>query len=149
MAEQQFSIERTIGAVSCCTNSTRLISTTPRRATWRPPRRVRCRGAAGDASCETPRTRLPPVAGPAEAAGPDPTSRAVIESAFMTWRTTPVDALSAIGVPAARRRPLANLMISTLEGAIVLARTREDVTPLRDVARELPPLLDAAAQPRE
>jgi hypothetical protein len=38
------------------------------------------------------------------------------------------------------------VMISSLEGAIVLARTHEDLTPLATVVRELRPLLDSAAR---
>ncbi len=86
----------------------------------------------------------PLLAAAADAAGPDPALRATIDAAFDVWFAPVVAALKTMGVPAARRRPLANLMISTLEGAIVLARTREDITPLRDVVRELTPLLDAA-----
>jgi hypothetical protein len=36
-------------------------------------------------------------------------------------------------------------MVSSLEGAIVLARTQQDTAPLVTVVRELRPLLDAAA----
>jgi hypothetical protein len=35
-------------------------------------------------------------------------------------------------------------MLSALEGAIVLARTSQDLGPLRTVVRELRPLLDGA-----
>ena len=42
----------------------------------------------------------------------------------------------------------ADTMLSTLEGAIVLARARRDLGPLDAAAAELAPLLDAAARPR-
>ena len=43
-----------------------------------------------------------------------------------------------------RARRLATLMLSTLEGAIMLARVHRDVRPLTTVATELGPLLDEA-----
>jgi hypothetical protein len=36
-------------------------------------------------------------------------------------------------------------MVSSVEGAILMARAQQDVGPLTTVARELGPLLDAAA----
>lgn len=86
----------------------------------------------------------PLLAAAADAVGSDPALRTMIASAFAAWSEPVQDALKSMGVPAARRRSLATLMISTLEGAIVLARTREDTTPLRDVVRELTPVLAAA-----
>ena len=90
----------------------------------------------------------PLLAATADVAGPDPGLCATINTGFDRWLTAVRDALRRMGVPASRARPLAILMISSLEGAIVLARTRQDVTPLTDVARELRPLLDAAATGR-
>ena len=87
----------------------------------------------------------PLVAAAADVAGPDPGLCATINTGFDRWLAAVCDALRRMGVPASRARPLAILMISSLEGAIILARTRQDVTPLTDVARELRPLLDAAA----
>jgi hypothetical protein len=45
-------------------------------------------------------------------------------------------------VPARKAAALATLMISTLEGAIVLARAERSTRPLTTVVRELAPLLD-------
>ena len=87
----------------------------------------------------------PLLAATADVAGPDPGLCTTISTGFDRWLGAVRDALRRMGVPASRARPLAILMISSLEGAIVLARTRQDVTPLTDVARELRPLLDAAA----
>lgn len=86
----------------------------------------------------------PLLAAAADAVGPDPALRTTIKSAFGAWSAPLQQALATMGVPASRQRPLTTLMISTLEGAIVLARTRESTAPLRDVVRELTPLLDAA-----
>jgi len=87
----------------------------------------------------------PLVAATADAAGRDPRLCATINTGFDRWLTAVRDALRRMGVPASRARSLAILMVSSLEGAIVLARAGQDVTPLTDVARELRPLLDGAA----
>jgi AcrR family transcriptional regulator len=71
-------------------------------------------------------------------------TRAAVAEAFATW-TGPVGrALADMGVPAERAGALATLMVSSLEGAILMARAQRDVGPLTTVARELGPLLDAA-----
>ncbi|MCQ0008476.1 LmrA/YxaF family transcription factor [Actinomadura madurae] len=48
-----------------------------------------------------------------------------------------------MGVPSGKAPALATLMISSLEGAILLARAEQSVRPLRTVARELAPYLDS------
>jgi AcrR family transcriptional regulator len=70
--------------------------------------------------------------------------RAASAEAFDAWRRPVAGALAGMGVPRRRAESLATLMISTLEGAILLARAERDVRPLRTAARELGPLLDAA-----
>ncbi|MEU2063306.1 TetR/AcrR family transcriptional regulator [Streptomyces sp. NPDC013455] len=74
-------------------------------------------------------------------------AREAAAAAFAAWRAPLAAALTGLGVPAARAEPLATLMISTLEGAILMARAERDVRPLTTVVRELGPLLDAAARP--
>jgi hypothetical protein len=61
------------------------------------------------------------------------------------WRVCLEQALVRAGVPAGRSNALALLMMSALEGALVLARTQEDLAALDSVIDELCPLLDAAA----
>ena len=73
------------------------------------------------------------------------TTRTAAASAFQDWRAPIAAALTGMGVPARRASPLAVLMISTLEGAVLMARAEQDIAPLRTAARELGPLLDAAA----
>jgi hypothetical protein len=68
-----------------------------------------------------------------------------VAGAFATWTGSVARALTDVGVPHERSEALATLMISTLEGAILMARAERDVRPLTTVARELGPLLDAAA----
>ncbi|MEU6356091.1 TetR/AcrR family transcriptional regulator [Streptomyces sp. NPDC047072] len=73
-------------------------------------------------------------------------TREAAAAAFATWTDAVAGALADMGVPAERSAPLATLMISSLEGAILVARTERDVRALRTVAAELGPLLDAAVR---
>ncbi|MER6624758.1 MULTISPECIES: TetR/AcrR family transcriptional regulator [unclassified Streptomyces] len=72
-------------------------------------------------------------------------TREAVSAAFAEWTGAVALALADMGVPAERARPLATLMISSLEGAILMARAERDVRPLTTVSRELGPLLDSAA----
>jgi AcrR family transcriptional regulator len=71
-------------------------------------------------------------------------ARRAAAAAFRDWRAAVASALTTMGVPARRATPLAVLMISTLEGAVLMARAEQDVAPLRIAGRELGPVLDAA-----
>ncbi|MEU9480149.1 TetR/AcrR family transcriptional regulator [Streptomyces sp. NPDC048191] len=86
----------------------------------------------------------PVAAATAECASAGGSTREAAAAAFTTWRTPLAEALSGMGVPADRAGSLATLMISTLEGAILMARAEQDVRPLTTAVRELAPLLDAA-----
>jgi AcrR family transcriptional regulator len=72
-------------------------------------------------------------------------TRSAVAEGFRAWRTPVAHALGDMGVPTRKASSLATLMISALEGAIILARAEQDVRPLRTVVRELGPLLDAYA----
>jgi AcrR family transcriptional regulator len=74
--------------------------------------------------------------------------REAARQAFEHWQDPIVTALTEMGVPAPRAPALAVLMLSTLEGAIVLARVRHDNGPLDTVVTELGPLLDSAVEAR-
>jgi len=63
--------------------------------------------------------------------------------AFGTWRDRLAAHLTAAGVPAAVAAQRAVLVLSALEGALVLARAGRDAAPLRSVAVQLGPLLDS------
>ena len=52
-----------------------------------------------------------------------------------------------LGVPPKRADDLAVVVIAALEGAIILARIRRDLTPFDALVRELGPLLDEVARP--
>ncbi|MFF1292832.1 MULTISPECIES: TetR/AcrR family transcriptional regulator [unclassified Streptomyces] len=71
-------------------------------------------------------------------------TREAASAAFATWTGPVAQALSDMGVPGQRAGDLATLMISSLEGALLIARAERDVRALTTVARELGPLLDAA-----
>ncbi len=89
----------------------------------------------------------PLVAAAADTAAANDELREAVRDAFAAWRVPLVDALVEMGVPTSRADPLAVLIVSALEGAIVLARTAQDPAPLRAVVRELRPLLDGAVVP--
>ncbi len=86
----------------------------------------------------------PLVATVADAAATSASLRDAVGKAFEGWQRPLAETLAQFGVPAARSVSLAVLVLSTLEGAIVLARAHQDVAPLDTVVEELRPLLDAA-----
>jgi AcrR family transcriptional regulator len=69
-------------------------------------------------------------------------TRRHIAAALDAWRRPVAAALADMGVPARKTATLATVMISALEGAIILARAEQDFGPLTTVARELAPFLD-------
>ncbi|MGW2763464.1 TetR/AcrR family transcriptional regulator [Streptomyces sp. NPDC001275] len=83
----------------------------------------------------------PVAAATVDCASAHASTREAAAAAFTAWRVPVAEALTSMGVPA---EPLATLMISSLEGAIIMARAEGGVGPLTTVARELGPLLDAA-----
>lgn len=89
----------------------------------------------------------PLVAATADTVAASQRLRAAVSKAFADWQAPLAEELRRMGVPAARSTSLALLMISALEGAIVLARAHLDVAPLDAVTTELAPLLDAAVPP--
>ena len=70
--------------------------------------------------------------------------RGVLNDSFETWQSHMASALGSFGVPEDRAGALATLVISSLEGAIVLCRVRRDLAPLDILVSELGPMLDAA-----
>ncbi|MFJ9814855.1 TetR/AcrR family transcriptional regulator [Streptomyces sp. NPDC101151] len=89
----------------------------------------------------------PVAAATVDRASADASTREAVAAAFATWRGPVAEALTGMGVPAGRADSLATLMISTLEGAILMARAEQDVRPLTTAVRELGPLLDTAVAP--
>ncbi|MFR9757973.1 TetR/AcrR family transcriptional regulator [Streptomyces sp. TR06-5] len=85
----------------------------------------------------------PVAAATVDCAGTEATREAA-SAAFTVWRRPVARALSDLGVPAERAARLATLMISAIEGAVLVARAERDVAALDAVAQELGPVLDAA-----
>ncbi|MFC5911139.1 TetR/AcrR family transcriptional regulator [Streptacidiphilus monticola] len=71
--------------------------------------------------------------------------RAAAADAFAAWARPLAEALREMGVPEQRAGSLATVMISAVEGAILIARAERDVRALEAVVEEVGPLLDAAA----
>ncbi|MGW4064933.1 LmrA/YxaF family transcription factor [Amycolatopsis sp. NPDC004747] len=83
-----------------------------------------------------------------DAAATSDSLREAAGKAFEGWQRPVAATLEQLGVPPARSTSLAVLMLSALEGAIVLARANRDVAPLETVVAELRPLLDGAVDKR-
>jgi AcrR family transcriptional regulator len=86
----------------------------------------------------------PVLAATADTAAGSDALRQAASDAFRTWQRPVREALVSMAVPAPRADRLAVLMISALEGAIVMARAHRDIAPLDTVVAELAPLLDGA-----
>src|SRR4051812_1891258 len=74
-------------------------------------------------------------------------TRPHLAAAVQAWREPVAAALVGMGVPPRRAGSVATLMISTLEGAIVLARAEQQLSPLYTAIRELGPHLDTYVDP--
>ena len=89
----------------------------------------------------------PLVAAAADTAATSERLRQVLGRAFDGWLEPLSESLVDLGVPSDRSDNLAIVIISALEGAIILARIRRDLTPFDALVLELGPLLDAVARP--
>jgi AcrR family transcriptional regulator len=85
----------------------------------------------------------PVLATVADATVGSPALRKAAADTFGTWQAAVQEALAHAGVPAERTASLAALLISALEGAIVMSRARRSLEPLDTVLAQLAPLLDA------
>ena len=85
----------------------------------------------------------PVAAAVVDCADTNETVRHAADRALEAWRRPLTAALVEMGRPRRRAETLSTLMLCSLEGAILLARARRDTSPLRLVARELAPTLDA------
>lgn len=90
----------------------------------------------------------PLVATTADAASGNEDLRRAVREGFETWLRPIEECLRDMGVPERRCRSLAVVMISALEGAIVMARAQKDAAPLDAVVAEIGPVLDAARPAR-
>jgi AcrR family transcriptional regulator len=89
----------------------------------------------------------PLVAAAADSAASSKQLREVLRRAFDGWLEPLSESLVELGVPLERSDNLAVVIIAALEGAIILARVRRDLTPFDALVGELGPLLDAVARP--
>jgi AcrR family transcriptional regulator len=89
----------------------------------------------------------PLVAAAADTAATSEQLRQVLQRAFDGWLEPLSGSLVDLGVPAERSGNLAVVIIAALEGAIIMARIRRDLTPFDALVLELGPLLDAVARP--
>jgi AcrR family transcriptional regulator len=87
----------------------------------------------------------PLMAAAADSAASRSEMRDVLRQLFDGWLEALGAALVDLGVPAGRAPGLATVVISALEGAIILCRVRCDLVPLDALVYELGPLLDSAA----
>jgi AcrR family transcriptional regulator len=86
----------------------------------------------------------PVNAAAADLAGGESPVNVPLREALTRWEDAIVAALLRMGIPTRRSRRLATVMLSSLEGAILLSRLHRSVQPLTTVAAELGPLLDRA-----
>lgn len=70
-----------------------------------------------------------------------PDAAELVREIFARWQASLSELLSANGFGAERAQRVATLIVSSIEGAIILCRARGDLTPLDDVLAELTPLL--------
>ena len=88
----------------------------------------------------------PLVAATADTAASSAPLRDALRRAFDRWLEPLSESLIDLGVPVERSDNLALVIIATLEGAIILARVRRDVTPFDALVSELGPMLDGVAR---
>jgi AcrR family transcriptional regulator len=87
----------------------------------------------------------PLIAAAADTAATSEHLRRVLQRAFEGWLEPLSEGLIVLGVPPERSDGLAIVIISALEGAIILARIRRDLTSFDALVSELGPLLDDVA----
>lgn len=88
----------------------------------------------------------PVAAATVDCAESSASTRQAAADAFGGWIRPVAGALRDMGVPGPRADRLATLMVSALEGAILLARAEQDARALTTVAEELGPLLDSGVE---
>jgi TetR/AcrR family transcriptional regulator, lmrAB and yxaGH operons repressor len=65
----------------------------------------------------------------------------LVRETFRSWVNLLTEQLEAVGVPAARARPIAVATVAGMEGALILCRAEGDIEPLETMAAELLRLL--------
>ncbi|MGW2312903.1 LmrA/YxaF family transcription factor [Actinomadura luteofluorescens] len=72
-----------------------------------------------------------------ETAAESETIRAACDGTYAEWQDGIAAALRGWGVPDERADPLAALVLSSVQGAVMLARVRRDVSVIHEVTRQL------------
>jgi AcrR family transcriptional regulator len=85
----------------------------------------------------------PAVATMADVGAGTPAARGAVEEVFAVWQGAVEEALADAGLPEERAASWSTVLLSALEGAIVLARARRSLAPLDAVRTELSPVVDA------
>lgn len=88
----------------------------------------------------------PVAAATADGAQTAESTRTATVEAFACWRRSVAEALTGMGVLPGRASTLATLMVSALEGAILIARAERSPNALATAVQELAPLLDSAVE---
>jgi TetR/AcrR family transcriptional repressor of lmrAB and yxaGH operons len=63
--------------------------------------------------------------------------RSACDDGYGSWQDALADYFTQHGLPAARAASLATVVLASIEGALLFAKIRRDVTPLRDIAAHL------------
>jgi AcrR family transcriptional regulator len=87
----------------------------------------------------------PAVASMADLGAATPSVRQAVEEVFEVWQGAVDGALRDAGLPAERATAWGSVLLSALEGAIVLSRARRSLAPLDAIRAELAPVVDALA----
>jgi AcrR family transcriptional regulator len=90
----------------------------------------------------------PAVASMADVGAATPSLRAAVEDVFAVWQGAIEGALRDAGLPGDRAAAWGSVLLSALEGAIVLSRARRSLAPLEAVRAELGPAVDAQVAAR-
>ncbi|HVL88638.1 MAG TPA: TetR/AcrR family transcriptional regulator [Actinomycetota bacterium] len=76
-----------------------------------------------------------------EAASKSDVIRTAAQEVYDDWMRVLADRLAADGYPPERCEPLAMLVLSSIQGALILSRARMDVSPLEMLSREIEGML--------
>lgn len=80
-----------------------------------------------------------------EAANESEALRTVCDELFASWRGLISDKLRSSGMPRAQAASLATLILSAIEGGLILSRAQRSVAPLRSVAAQIAEIVRAGS----
>lgn len=103
-------------------------------------------GRAEDLAASSFKSGCPIATVTLETASDDADLRNACSEGFENLTQIFIDHLVTAGISPERAKPMATLFIASWEGGLILSRARQDVEPLKAVARELATLMDAAVK---